>query len=198
MEAAALAMSVPVPIGDTYIGLGQRGRVVDTVTHHGYPLSGGLQLPHFGDFGVREYSGKNPLNANLARDAVGGAPIVASNHADLDAHPLQTANSGLRFGFYCVGDADGAYGQAIHGNRHCGLPLSGEPLRFGRKGFHESADGHVVAIRAGFDAGPCKRAEAHGIRQRDSQRLGMLDDGPSQGMLGIALRRCCRTQDFNL
>ena len=91
MPAAAMATSVPGADGDADIGLRQGGRIVDAIAYHGHKLVRLVLLPDalesldLGDFIAGQHLGQHSLDADLFRNHLGGALVVAGDHHDVQA-----------------------------------------------------------------------------------------------------------------
>ena len=81
--------------GEADVGLGQGRGIVDAVADHADGLALELQLLHFMGLAVGQHFGEHALDADLARDGLGRALVVARQHDDLDAQAFQGLDGGL-------------------------------------------------------------------------------------------------------
>src|SRR5262249_39608018 len=86
------------------VGLCERGRVVDAVTHHSDGLTFELKFLHLVRLVVGQHLGKYTFDADLARNGAPRALIVAGQHDYFDAKRLQCVNRGFRIWLDRVGD----------------------------------------------------------------------------------------------
>ena len=158
-----MATSVPVPMAQAEVGLGERGGVVDAVADHRDDAAFGLQAPD--DVGLlgRQDLGDDLVDADLGRDRAGGRLVVAGQQHRPQPERLQRRDG--------LGGAvlDGV-GDDEHGGR-LSVPAGGDrglPARLGGP-----ARG-VELGRAGASpsrpAAPGGRRRARGRRRRPRRR----------------------------
>ena len=74
---------------DSQVRLRERGRVVDAITDHSHLLAGALQLGDLSRLVAGKNLGDHFPDAELPADAFCGGSIVARQHHNFDAQPLQ-------------------------------------------------------------------------------------------------------------
>ncbi len=95
---------------DAHISLGQRGRVVDSVTDHCHHFALGLQLLDLFRLAVGQHASNDAVDLatwrDFVRDRVGGGLMIAGQHHDLQSQILQLAEGSRRFRTWRIGQAD--------------------------------------------------------------------------------------------
>src|SRR5205807_2761907 len=80
--------------GDAEVGLDEGRGVVDAVAHHGHDPALLLKVADGGHLVGGEHLGEDVADADGGGDGVGGGPVVAGDHDDVDAHRGQVGDSG--------------------------------------------------------------------------------------------------------
>ena len=88
-----IATSVPVPIAMPTSAAAKAGRVIDAVAGHGDHVPFGAQLLDDPVLVVRQHIGHHIVDAELAGDRLGRAPVVAGEHDDAHARPRAACRS---------------------------------------------------------------------------------------------------------
>ncbi len=88
MSPLSIATSVPVPMADANIGLGQRRRVIHAVTGHGNNAAFGLKLFDDRQFLFRQDFSFKFSNAEFFGDGLGRGAIVTRKHDQSQAAML--------------------------------------------------------------------------------------------------------------
>ena len=151
----------------------------------------------------RQHFGQHLVDAHLPGNRFGGLAVVAGDHGNLQAHPVDFGNGVLRTVLERIRHGDHAPHRAIHRHQHGRLGLGLELLHFGFQpiqriiagGHHaQVADRHGVAIHFGFHARPGFGFEAAAFRQRQAARGGFGPDGLAQRVLGAFFHRSRQPQ----
>ena len=188
--------------GDAQVCPGEGRGIVDAVSHHGdLPLF--LQLANDPFLPVREDPCDDLVHPRLAADGLGSTPVVPREHHHLNAH-------GLEF-------SDGLGAVLLDDIRHSNdarqpISLAEKEGRFPglcqpcSLGFHLGQPGGVKADKVcvpapqglplpdGRKAVARKGLEIRYLLGRQAPRLGLLEDGPGQGVLTLLLQRKCQAE----
>src|SRR6266536_3083648 len=180
--------------GQSDVGRGEGGCVVDAVADHAHAAAFSLQAADFVGFTVGEYLGDGAVDADLGGDGRGRAVVVAGEHDDVDAEVVQGGDRGGGVGFDGVGDTEDAGGPAVDGGQNGGLALGGQFIGGGREGGGADAqlgqqpggtgdDG--VTVDGRLDALASDRGEADGGRRGEPPLPGTGDDRGREGVFAV-------------
>src|SRR5581483_9777199 len=114
--------------GDSYVGLSERGRVVDTVAGKGNSVSFGLQALHDFQLPVGEHLGFEVAQAELVGDCLRGAAAVAGEHDDPDSKIAKHAERLGSGGLYRIRHTKHPGELTVKSNRHDGLAITAQLL----------------------------------------------------------------------
>ena len=104
--------------GDTHVGRGKRGSVVDAVAGHGDALALGLKPPDRVGLAVRQHLGEYAVDADLSRDVLGDFLLVAGEHDGLHAQLAEAGNGFFRFRANDVGKGKRSGHEVVLHNPH--------------------------------------------------------------------------------
>ncbi|KAG1252099.1 hypothetical protein G6F65_018063 [Rhizopus arrhizus] len=174
------------------IGLGQRRCIVDAVADEGDVPMRGLEPAHRFDLAFRQHLGHHLINAQLARDRLRGAGVVAGDHRHLQAQLVQRRDCGRRARLDRVGYRDDRGQAAVDSGIQRRLALRAEFRRQRRergdvhaKIAHEaiSTDLDPGSIDTGAHAHAGDRFEVEHGRQRDALPGRRINNGTGNRML---------------
>ena len=189
---------------EAYIGLSQRGRVVDAVPDE-RDLTALLETFDRSDLAVGQHFGDHLVDTEFSGDGVRGAGIVPGNHRYPQPEPVKRADSLRRRRLDGIGDRNNGGELPIHGGVKRRFAFVGQPSGLTPEGCYlEPQTGHV-AVRADLHelAGYVSlhpvtgnRVEIFGRRQRQPIGLGCLHNRLGDRVFGVSLDRCDQRQQL--
>ena len=199
MSEDSIATSCAGANGDTHVGLGQGGSVVDPVTHHAHHLALTLEPLNLQSFVLRQDLAKDSRYPHLFGNGLGRSWVVPGHHHNLQTQAREGSHRCRGVLFHGVGHYHDASRLAVYGDEHRRLSLRcqlvGSPLHLpdvdagiGKEA--PVAHQHLPAVHGDLNALSRHRLEVAGFYQLNLSLGCTLYDCLAQRMLRRAFSRC--------